>query len=89
MPTYSWLHEQTLDVSTLESKINALRTVGVPYPDGYEKIALKDLTTQAEAIADNLKKEGIETSPDKEIVAMIAYLQRLGTDIKLEKTVQK
>ena len=33
-------------------------------------------------ITDNLAKEGIKTKPEKEIIAMIAYLQRLGTDIK-------
>ena len=36
---------------------------------------------QASAITADLKKEGIEVAPTKEIVALIAYLQRLGTDI--------
>ena len=39
---------------------------------------------QSDKIAKNLKKDGIETPPSKEIIAVIAYLQRLGTDIKGE-----
>ena len=82
MPTYSWLLDDDLDLSTLKSKIKAMQTLGVPYPAGYADIAEADLNKQAEIIAANLKKDGIETSPKKEIIAMIAYLQRMGTDIK-------
>ncbi len=82
MPTYSWLLDDDLDVSTLKSKIKAMQTLGVPYPAGYADIAEADLNKQAEIIAASLKKDGIETSPKKEIIAMIAYLQRMGTDIK-------
>jgi cytochrome c oxidase cbb3-type subunit I/II len=61
-----------------------MQTLGVPYPAGYDKIANADLEKQAKAIQANLAKEGIKTSEKKEIIAMIAYLQRLGTDIKGE-----
>ena len=40
---------------------------------------------QAAQITKNLAKEKIKIAEDKEIIALIAYLQRLGTDIKLEK----
>jgi cytochrome c oxidase cbb3-type subunit I/II len=82
MPTYSWLLDNDLDVSTLKAKIKAMQTLGVPYETGYENKAEADLDKQAEAITANLKKDGIETSHKKEIVALIAYLQRLGKDIK-------
>lgn len=82
MPTYSWLLDDDLDLSTLKSKIKAMQTLGVPYPVGYADIAEADLNKQAEIIVANLKKDGIETSPKKEIIAMIAYLQRMGTDIR-------
>jgi cytochrome c oxidase cbb3-type subunit I/II len=82
MPTYSWLLDDDLNLSTLKAKIKAMQTLGVPYPEGYADKAEADLNAQAEKIAANLKKDGIETSPKKEIIAMIAYLQRLGTDIK-------
>jgi cytochrome c oxidase cbb3-type subunit I/II len=85
MPPYPWLFDQTLDISTTEAKINALRKLGTPYPEGYEKQANADLQKQAEQIAGELAKENIEVKPDKEIVALIAYLQRLGTDIKVKE----
>ncbi len=85
MPAYPWLTEDKLDLSHIEGKIITMQKLGVPYPAGYERQAEIDLKAQAEKIAANLKKSGIETTPDKEIVALIAYLQRLGTDIKAEK----
>ncbi|RYE20632.1 MAG: cytochrome-c oxidase, cbb3-type subunit I [Sphingobacteriales bacterium] len=87
MPAYDWLIEQELDTTTSAAKINAMRSLGVPYAPGYEKIANRDLQKQANEIADNLAKDKIKVAGDKEIVAIIAYLQRLGTDIKASKTV--
>ena len=84
MPGYPHMLDRDLDVSTTEAKIRAMQTLGVPYPAGYDKIANADLEKQAKAIQANLAKEGIKTSENKEIIAMIAYLQRLGTDIKGE-----
>ena len=85
MPRYSWLLEQSLDTSNTAAKINAMRTIGVPYEDGYETIANRDLTAQANLIATDLMANGVNTGSDKEIIALIAYLQRLGTDIKAHK----
>jgi cytochrome c oxidase cbb3-type subunit I/II len=56
--------------------------VGVPYPAGYEQTALEDVKKQQAKISANLKLGGATSDPDKEIIAVIAYLQRLGTDIK-------
>jgi cytochrome c oxidase cbb3-type subunit I/II len=86
MPPYPWLIEQTLDTSTTESKINAMRTLGVPYSDGYELKANADLKIQANAIVANLAIDNVKIHSDKEIIALIAYLQRLGTDIKADGT---
>jgi cytochrome c oxidase cbb3-type subunit I/II len=82
MPRYPWLLEHDLDVSTTEAKISALRSVGVPYPSGYESRAPAELQAQATLIAMDLTKAGAPSDPGKEIIALIAYLQRLGTDIK-------
>lgn len=82
MPTYPWLLEDKVDVGSTVGKIKAMQKLGVPYPAGYENQAAADMEKQANEIAANLKKDGIETMPDKEIVALIAYLQRLGKDIK-------
>ncbi|MCA2004695.1 MAG: cytochrome-c oxidase, cbb3-type subunit I [Ignavibacterium sp.] len=90
MPPYPWLLENDLNTSTTAAKISALRKIGVPYPEGYEDIANDELVKQADAIALDLQKNGIPAEPQKEIIALIAYLQRLGTDIKVNKqTVQK
>jgi len=82
MPSYPWLHTNDLNITSTESKINAMRSLGVPYPEGYEKIANDDLQMQAEQIATDLQNAGAHAEPNKEIIALIAYLQRLGTDIK-------
>ncbi|HWK59307.1 MAG TPA: cytochrome-c oxidase, cbb3-type subunit I [Parapedobacter sp.] len=81
MPPYPWLIEQTLDASTTTAKLNAMRLLGVPYTDDDINNADADLREQAEAIAADLNGQGVNVRPDREIVALIAYLQRLGTDI--------
>jgi cytochrome c oxidase cbb3-type subunit I/II len=86
MPAYPWLFEQTVDKDLTAGKINALRTLGVPYADGYDQTANEDLDKQASSIAASLKADGIEVMEEAEIIALIAYLQRMGTDIKGEKT---
>ena len=82
MPAYTWLYDEPLDTTHTEGKIITLRRLGVPYPARYERQAEADLKTQARTIADGLVAGGFQTSADREIVALIAYLQRLGTDIK-------
>jgi cytochrome c oxidase cbb3-type subunit I/II len=83
MPKYPWLLTQKLDTASLPSRIKALRKVGVPYLEGYENgPAQKDLEEQAAKIVKNLKAGLIDAESDREIIALIAYLQRLGTDIK-------
>lgn len=102
MPAYTWMKDNDLDVSLIEKKIRAMQTLGVPYKEGYDKQALKDLEAQAEVIAtdvvNNLPKEvlaGINKEAEinklkkKEVIAMIAYLQRLGTDIKADVASKK
>jgi cytochrome c oxidase cbb3-type subunit I/II len=83
MPRYPWLLTQNIETNALAPRIKALRKVGVPYPEGYENgQALKDLDAQAAKVVENLKAGSIKGDPNKEIIALTAYLQRLGTDIK-------
>ena len=89
MPRYPWLLTNTLDTSSTAAKISALRAVGVPYEEGYEKFANQDLVKQANEITADLQKSGAPAEPDKEIIALIAYLQRLGTDIKVNQAAGK
>ena len=81
MPSYAFMIDDNLDTATTPLKINAMRTLGVPYAVDFADKANADLMTQAKVIAADLKKDGIEVAPNKEIIALIAYLQRLGTDI--------
>jgi cytochrome c oxidase cbb3-type subunit I/II len=84
MPAYPWLIDDVLNTAHTANKIKVLKMMGTPYPDGYEAIAVDDLKKQAAQIADRLRKDGIvdDNLENREIVALIAYLQRLGTDIK-------
>ena len=82
MPAYPWLFEDKIDTTLTPKMIKAMQTLGVPYEKDYAKIANKEFNTQANAIRINLKMEKIEVDKHDEIVALIAYLQRLGTDIK-------
>jgi len=81
MPVYKWLIEDDLDISTTPRKIRVMMALGVPYPEGFDLIANEVLMAQATMIANDLKSQGIQVEPTKEIIAMIAYLQRLGVDV--------
>jgi cytochrome c oxidase cbb3-type subunit I/II len=84
MPQYPWLIDQQLDNSTLKAKMNAMRVLGVPYTNEQVENSLADLGKQAEGITKDLAANQVEVKSDREIIALIAYLQRLGTDIKAE-----
>ena len=78
MPTFAWMAEEPFDQKALPSKIAVMTTLGVPYPVmEATEIKMKALE-QGVAIAKNLSDEGIVVMPDKQIVAVIAYLQKLG-----------
>lgn len=88
MPKYPWLAKKEIDIQSTPAKIHAMKTLGVPYPDNYEQQAIADLKAQADSIAKDLKMNGIETNSNREIIALIAYIQRLGVDIS-NKPVKK
>ncbi|GAB3928589.1 cytochrome-c oxidase, cbb3-type subunit I [Larkinella terrae] len=89
MPPYPWLIEQQLDVSKTADKLNALKKLGVPYDEATIQNAGEDLKNQSAEVSGQLAKDGIKVNADREIVALIAYLQRLGTDIKKMETATK
>ncbi len=86
MPNYAWFAKKDIDLETTPAKIRAMQTLGVPYPEGYDKIAVDDLKKQANEIVADLKASGIEIEPTKEMVAMIAYMHKLGKDISNPET---
>ncbi|RXR23486.1 cytochrome-c oxidase, cbb3-type subunit I [Flavobacterium stagni] len=90
MPRYQWLIHDKLDNSLLQKKMQAMVTLGVPYTPEEIANAPQTLEAQAKKIEASLMKDsdiqksfGTETAnplKDREIIALIAYLQRLGTD---------
>jgi cytochrome c oxidase cbb3-type subunit I/II len=89
---------EAMDHSLIGKKMQVMQTLGVPYTDEEVKNALASIEKQAAQIEENLqsdpefvknvaaskKQYGDKYVPikDREITAMIAYLQRLGTDMK-------
>ncbi|MFN3952688.1 MAG: cytochrome-c oxidase, cbb3-type subunit I [Thermaurantimonas sp.] len=90
MPRYPWLfttdkNDATLNTAYTQKKMTQLSKLGVPYTKEQIENALIDLEVQAQIIADELNRDpNISVNPNEEIVALIAYLQRLGTDIKVK-----
>lgn len=103
MPSYSWMIRNKHDRSSIQDKMKAMVTLGVPYTDEEIANAFELMDAQAAQIEENLHADpdfvksyeadkkyaqdaGMEFVPmkDREITAMIAYLQRLGTDIKVK-----
>jgi len=94
MPNYQWIVKNDYDASAIQSKMSVLRTLGTPYSDEEIANAAAAIEKQAKEIAADLEKDGVTSYPEyaeayegenvdlskKEIVALIAYLQRLGTD---------
>ena len=80
MPNYPWLFTKDTKVSQLPKKIRVMRMLGVPYPiDLSEEDIQAQVDEQAEAIVKGLAEKGAFVEPEKEIVALIAYLQKLGS----------
>ena len=93
MPQYPWLIKNDLDISMTSAKVNAMVKLGVPYSQFELDKAVYLLKNQAQEVENNLRQDpefvknyGDANIQEKEIVALIAYLQRLGTDIKAETT---
>jgi len=87
MPSYPWLYEDEIDTLLTPKMVWAMRKLGVPYAEGYEYKANDDLRQQEQKIVTSLqgdKINGLNGKPinNKSIIALIAYLQRIGMDIK-------
>jgi cytochrome c oxidase cbb3-type subunit I/II len=86
MPNYPWLYTDQTAVEILPRKIEVMRKLGVPYPPATEEEIQASVELQEKGIVDDLRKAGAAIEPDREIVAVIAYLQKLG---KSEKVTSK
>lgn len=85
MPSYEWLFKKKINFGVLPRKIRVMTALGVPYADGADLESIENAKLQAEQITQGLISSGVpETMKDKEIIALIAYLQRLGADTAKE-----
>jgi len=84
MPSFAFLEETPLDTSLTRAKLETLRGLGHPYGDAEIENATANLQAQAAEHVAALRKDGLalgDTEARSEAIALIAYLQRLGTDI--------
>jgi len=88
MPAYPWLYDRDLKVSSIQAKLKVMRKLGVPYSAEEVERAKEAVEAQAKKIADGLVEQGVKADPalpKREIIALIAYLQRLGRDVSSNK----
>ncbi len=78
MPNYPSLLTRNTDVAALPSKLSVQRTLGVPYPNWTPEQLAGRIDEQAKKVAADLRNAGAFVAPEKEIIALIAYLQQLG-----------
>jgi cytochrome c oxidase cbb3-type subunit I/II len=78
MPGYPHMATNKVDLAKTQDKMGALKAVGVPYKDAEIVGAQQNGEQQAAAITKDLAGEGVQVQPNTEMVAVIAYLQRLG-----------
>lgn len=86
MPNYPWLLTNKLDTSNTIKKMEVLRQLGTPYDDKDMEKAHKQMERDAKRIAERIERDGVEgVDPESEVIALIAYMQKLGEDIKWRK----
>ena len=86
MPKYNYLETSELDFDSIPMRVKAMQRLGVPYSDAQYLSARDDAKAQATAIAANISSQAQDSRlnklQDREVIALIAYLQRVGTDYK-------
>ncbi len=78
MPPYAFLGDGHVDFGRTADKMHAMKSIGVPYTNADIEHAQTTARGQAQTITTDLQKTGIALNEDSELVALIAYLQRLG-----------
>jgi cytochrome c oxidase cbb3-type subunit I/II len=82
MPRYEWLYEQKMDYASLPKKMEVMQTLGVPYSAQDITDSVQQAQLQAKTIVDDLAERGgvAKEMIDREVISLIAYIQRLGVD---------
>lgn len=80
MPAYPWMLEWVVDPADVDASVQTLAQLGTPYSEEVLADVPKALAQQQQEVVDRLAESDITVEGDREIVAVIAYLQRLGKD---------
>lgn len=78
MPSYAFMADNKIDIDDTALKMKAMKTLGVPYTNHQIGLASRYVEIQGREIANDLASQGEELAWDSEMVAIIAFLQRLG-----------
>jgi len=85
MPAYGHLLEDNIDWGVIQTRVDVMAMLGVPYDAEALARAKFVAHDQATALAAKLESQGGPPGmADKDVIALIAYLQRLGHDIRLQ-----
>ena len=88
MPAYSHFLRDKIDFESIQKRVDVMSMLGVPYGDAINRapaMAREQARSIAAAIVEQGGPAGLE---DKEMVAIVAYMQRLGRDIKVAKVAE-
>jgi len=83
MPNYPWIYGLNTDIDALPSKMHVQRILGVPFQFEDIDSIRKSVAVQEKTIVDDLAKSGAHVAPQREIVALIAFLQKIGKSEKV------
>ena len=78
MPTYKHFKTATVNPATVKHRMSVQAKLGVPYTEQDLALAEQRYASQARLITADLAAKSVTLSPDSEMAAVIAYLQRLG-----------
>ena len=78
MPPYAFLKDGMISLSKLQKRVEVMQKLGVPYTDADIDNAAATAKSQGNLIAADLAEGDIEVNPQSQMVALIAYLQRIG-----------
>jgi cytochrome c oxidase cbb3-type subunit I/II len=80
MPSYAWLEGLAWNPKIAGDRMLVMQKLGVPYTNEQIDKGPTDARAQAEVVSADLAAQGVKVPWDREMIALIAYLQRLGRD---------
>ncbi|MEY2734088.1 MAG: hypothetical protein RL340_1147, partial [Gemmatimonadota bacterium] len=82
MPAYAHLLTRPLDLDGIQAKVDAMAMLGVPYGEALTRAPAMAAAQAREVAASIAAAGGPADLADREVVALVAYLQRLGQDVR-------